>query len=146
MGIWDTVGAMGVPANVAFADLFNRRYRFHDSVPSSMVRNGRHAVAIDERRRIFKATLWENVKQLNADAATEASSGLRLQPPYLQQWFPGDHGSVGGGGDVVGLSDEALVWVLDGAVRLGLGVDLDKLGERRSNADYRAPLHNIKQP
>jgi uncharacterized protein (DUF2235 family) len=146
MGIWDTVGAMGVPANVAFADLFNRRYRFHDSALSSMVRNGRHAVAIDERRRIFKATLWENVKQLNADAAMEASSGLRLQPPYLQQWFPGDHGSVGGGGDVVGLSDEALVWVLDGAVRLGLGVDLDKLGERRHNADYRAPLHNIKQP
>src|SRR5262245_8000723 len=132
MGIWDTVGAMGVPANVAWADLFNRRYRFHDPALSPMVRNGRHAVPIHERRRVFKTTLWENIDKLNADAAMEdASSGLRLQPPYLQHWFPGDHGSVGGGGDVVGLSDEALVWILDGAIRLGLGVDRAQLDERR---------------
>ena len=34
--------------------------------------------------------------------------------PYQQQWFPGVHGSVGGGGDYTGLSDEAIEWGLGG--------------------------------
>jgi hypothetical protein len=43
--------------------------------------------------------------------------------PYQERWFPGTHGSVGGGGDVRGLSDDALAWVLKGAKAAGLGLD-----------------------
>jgi uncharacterized protein (DUF2235 family) len=150
MGIWDTVGAMGVPAHVAFADFFNKRYRFHDCGLSSMVRNGRHALAIDERRRIFDATLWTNVAELNqlvsAEIAEGGATGLRLEPAYLQHWFPGDHGSVGGGGDEVGLSDAALVWIVEGAVALGLGIDSAELSVHRKNINHLAPLHNLKRP
>jgi uncharacterized protein (DUF2235 family) len=150
MGIWDTVGAMGVPAHVAFADFFNKSYRFHDCELSSMVRNGRHALAIDERRRIFDATPWTNIDKLNElvsqEIAEGGASGLRLEPAYLQKWFPGDHGSVGGGGDEVGLSAEAMSWIVEGAIALGLGVDRAKLDEHRSRCNYRAPLHNIRRP
>ena len=150
MGLWDTVGAMGVPAHVAFADFFNKRYRFHDCNLSSMVRNGRHAVAIDERRRIFDASLWTNVAELNGlvsqEIAEGGAMGLRLEPAYLQHWFPGDHGSVGGGGDVHGLSNAALAWVVEGALALGLGVDEAELAKHRGEIDHRSPLHNIRRP
>jgi hypothetical protein len=42
--------------------------------------------------------------------------------PYRQVWFPGDHASVGGGGDVNGLWQAALVWVVEGAQLRGLAL------------------------
>jgi uncharacterized protein (DUF2235 family) len=53
LGIWDTVGALGIPNGILFAGRYNRRYRFHDHNLSSMVRQARHALAIDERRVTF---------------------------------------------------------------------------------------------
>lgn len=114
VGVWDTVGAMGVPAHYRLlAGLLNGAHRFHDDRLSQVVAAARHAVAVDERRRTFQPTLWDNLDTLNA-AATGADR------PYRQHWFPGDHGSVGGGGDVVELSDRALRWVAEGAQAQGL--------------------------
>ena len=80
-----------------------------------MVRAARHAVAIDERRRTFPPTLWDNLDG--------AERRRRAEAPYAQRWFPGDHGSVGGGGTVTALSDDALVWVAEGAAAAGLALD-----------------------
>ena len=44
--------------------------------------------------------------------------------PYQQVWFPGGHGSVGGGGERRGLSDGALLWIWEGASQAGLEFDL----------------------
>ena len=99
IGVWDTVGALGVPGHLRLAALANRGLAFHDTALSRGVRAARHAVAIDERRRTFPPTLWDNLAALNAGAAAA---------PYEQRWFPGDHGSVGGGGAVTALSDDAL--------------------------------------
>ena len=64
--------------------------------------------------------------------------------PYQQKWFPGHHGSVGGGGDIRGLSDRALVWVLDGAERMGLQVDRDPESPLyAAKPDDLAPLDNM---
>jgi len=145
MGIWDTVGALGVPGHWLFASLFNKGYRFFDDRLSSMVLNSRHALAIDEVRRIYDATPWNNLDELNGERGVTEDTPIDKRP-YVQQWFPGDHGSVGGGGDEVGLSDGALVWVVEGAVALGLRVDPVKLEKHRSNVNHRAPLHNIKKP
>jgi uncharacterized protein (DUF2235 family) len=51
VGVWDTVGSLGIPGNSIFASRFNRRYQFHDLALSRMVKSARHALAIDERRR-----------------------------------------------------------------------------------------------
>lgn len=120
-GVWDTVGSLGVPAKFELlAKIFNRKYRFHDTSLSRFVESARHAVAIDEKRNSFSPTLWSNFKKLNQEAGKAETD---KHAPYQQQWFPGSHGAVGGGGERRGLSDEALLWVLDGARQVGLQID-----------------------
>jgi hypothetical protein len=68
----------------------------------------RHAVAIDEQRDSFSPTLWQNFEDLNASLGFASTDHAA---PYQQKWFTGVHGSVGGGGDVRGLSDYALQWI-----------------------------------
>jgi uncharacterized protein (DUF2235 family) len=101
LGVWDTVGALGIPGHLALARLLNRGLAFHDTTLSGMVRSARHAVAIDERRRTFPPTLWDNLDAMNAAAGAV---------PYAQRWFPGDHGSVGGGSAVTALPPPTEPW------------------------------------
>jgi uncharacterized protein (DUF2235 family) len=143
MGIWDTVGALGVPSQFFFSGLFNRKYQFHDLALSRMVRSARHALAIDERRRTFMATPWSNIDELNREAVQSGADPAAL--PYLQQWFPGDHASVGGGGDVNGLWQAALVWVVEGAEQRGLAVDGAELEQYRKDRDHRASVYCMKK-
>ncbi len=122
VGVWDTVKALGLPKFLPFTRLFNAQYQFHDAALSSSVKSARHAIATDECRSTFGALPWNNIGDLNA------LSGDRMtRPPrYAQQWFPGDHGSVGGGGSRVGLSSVALHWVTKGAEQAGLSIDWDE--------------------
>jgi len=118
VGVWDTVGSLGVPQVLPFASQVNDKYRFHDTELSSFVERARHAVSIDERRNTFQPTLWTNMDKLNAD-----SGGAKLPPeqqPYQQHWFPGTHGSVGGGDSDKGLSLGPLCWIAEGAAQAGL--------------------------
>ncbi|MGY6635370.1 MAG: phospholipase effector Tle1 domain-containing protein [Alkalilacustris sp.] len=133
LGVWDTVGAMGVPAHYALlAGLLNGPHRFHDCKLSRMVERARHAVALDERRQSFAPALWDNLDQLNAD-----------QPDrYRQVWFPGNHGSVGGGGDRRMLSDRALHWIAAGAQEAGLVLDTGRLPPDRGVPCPETPLRN----
>jgi len=120
LGIWDTVGALGIPGYIAFANTVNRGFQFHDVSLSPMVDRARHAVAIDERKYDFAPTLWDNLDELNALRGVDPAAP---NAPYQQVWFPGMHGSVGGGGERRGLSDTALVWIWDGARQAGLEFD-----------------------
>ena len=141
VGVWDTVAAMGLPADIVFAKVANRGEEYFDSDLSSMVVCGRHAVSIDESRTAFKPTLWPNFRALNASLGYETAAA---DAPYQQKWFPGDHGSVGGGGDIRGLSDRALIWVLDGAEKMGLVMDKDVGSPLYSVLpDDMAPLRNV---
>jgi uncharacterized protein (DUF2235 family) len=120
LGVWDTVGALGIPAYIAFAHDFNRQYQFHDVSLSPIVEHARHAVSIDEAKKDFAPTLWDNLDALLAAKGTKAGAD---DAPYQQVWFPGVHGSVGGGGERRGLSDQALDWIWDGARNAGLELD-----------------------
>ncbi len=137
LGIWDTVGALGVPSGTPFASNINRKHRFHDTDLSRMVAYARHALATDEVRTIFSATPWANLDKLNQGFA---------EPRYLQAWFPGDHGSVGGGGAERRLSDAALLWIAEGASQAGFGLDMRHpvLEEARARIDVvNGPLANV---
>ncbi|MBU2957492.1 DUF2235 domain-containing protein [Paracoccus sp. 1_MG-2023] len=134
LGIWDTVGALGIPSHWGIpANLLNRKHQFHDTQLSGMVSSARHAVALDERRRNFLPTLWDNLPILRHE---------NPEGEYLQQWFAGVHGAVGGGGDVTALSCIALSWIADGAARAGLGLDRAMLRQLMADADPLGPISN----
>ena len=131
LGVWDTVGSLGLPARFCLAELVNQPLRFHDTRLSKGVEAARHAVAIDEHRGSFPPTLWDNLDALNA----ETGAGR-----YAQMWFPGDHASVGGGGEARALSDGALIWIAEGAAERGLALDPAALAEWRAGCDPLGPL------
>lgn len=113
LGVWDTVGRLGVPGLFTASPVSNR-HAFHDTSLTTMVRAARHAVSIDERRRPFAPTLWRNIDDLNAD---------RPDRPYREEHFAGDHGAVGGGGEIQDLSALTLAWMMAGAGGEGLEFD-----------------------
>lgn len=137
LGVWDTVGALGVPGHFTAAPFLNRKYAFHDTGLTQMVSAARHAVAIDEMRKSFRPTLWSNLEALNGDEA---------DPPYQQQYFAGDHGSVGGGGDITALSALTLMWMMEGAERAGLDFDPMVASSIRAESDPMGPLGNHTIP
>ena len=126
LGVWDTVGQVGVPGVVRALANRRERHGFHDMKLSSLVKRARHAVAIDEDRDAFRPALWQR-KKLESLRSRAAVDPERHNAPdaYQQKWFPGDHGSVGGGGDETGLSDYALAWIAEGAKRFGAKLDYD---------------------
>lgn len=121
IGVWDTVKTLGsalLGDQDGDGEADDEEFHDHNLYPS--VDSARHAVALDERRGKFDVTLWDNVDELNIAKGFKADDPER---PYQQVWFPGTHGSVGGGGDVRGLSDEALEWIWEGAKKAHLRFD-----------------------
>ena len=110
IGVWDTVGALGIPSYIAVPDVFGsrKRYEFLNVVLDPRVPWARHAVALDEMRGPFRPTLWEE---------PPAASPQDIE----QVWFPGDHQDVGGGRPDTRLSDGTLQWmVTEAAATAGL--------------------------
>lgn len=115
VGVWDTVGALGVP--VTWLNWIGaRRHRFHDVRLDRHIRHACHAVAIDEGRRPFAPTLWAN----------RPAPGQHVE----QLWFPGVHSDVGGGRPSTSLSDRALLWMWARAHAAGLALDPAAAGAR----------------
>lgn len=140
VGVWDTVGALGVPNILPFAAWLNRKKGFHDVRLTSKVGSARHALALDEKRKLFRPTIWGNINELNTD---KSFSSYDIKAPYQQKWFPGVHGSVGGGGPLRGLSDNALSWVITGARRAGLEVNVDEASRiYKLKPNFSEALHN----
>ena len=62
IGVWDTVGSLGMPWS--FKKQFNHeRYKFHDVTLDDSIQYAYHALAIDERRKIGRASCRERVCQ-----------------------------------------------------------------------------------
>lgn len=107
LALFDTVGALGVPFHY-FRKVNRSKFEFHDVELSSLVGLALHALAIDEHRRPFEATMWRRNKFKRTSAAVE------------QVWFPGAHSNIGGGGisdeerdnGPRGLDDLALDWMI----------------------------------
>lgn len=108
IGVWDTVGALGIPVKPLNA-LTRWATQFHDVKLSRSVEYAYQAVAIDEKRQVFTPTLWEQ----DANPPPE-------QKEMRQVWFAGCHSDVGGGNDDSGLSDVALMWLIQRAQSAGL--------------------------
>ena len=106
LGVWDTVGALGLPIHeVWFGSDY---YRFHDTGLSKIVSNAFHAVAIDEHRPDFLATMWDGNKPVAPHQKVE------------QRWFPGAHADVGGGYKDGKLWQITAHWMQQKAISCGL--------------------------
>ena len=108
VGVWDTVGALGNP--LWMNSILSKRNQFHDTDLSSRIDFAFHALAIDEKRKNFEATLWHQQQH-------------SLNQVLEQVWFPGVHSDVGGGYPEAGLSDLALQWMLWKAQSCNLNFD-----------------------
>ncbi|MFI5590143.1 phospholipase effector Tle1 domain-containing protein [Amycolatopsis sp. NPDC051758] len=110
IGVWETVGALGVPlAGLRKLLMLGRRNQFHDVSLLSIVESAFQALAIDERRASYVPALWQ-VADWN-------------QQLVEQVWFSGAHGDVGGGYAESGLSDITLAWMASRAKAMGLQFD-----------------------
>jgi uncharacterized protein (DUF2235 family) len=79
IGVWDTVGSLGIPIDNPGDQEHIDVFEFADRSLSSTVAFGFHALAIDEERQDFQPTLWDDRDGVD------------------QRWFCGAHADVGGG-------------------------------------------------
>lgn len=110
IGVWDTVGALGIPFSLM--GVFESEDEFYDTKMGPSVAIARHALAIDEQREDFEPTIWT------------PRPGVDLK----QVWFAGVHADIGGSyppDKQTGLraSDVSLKWMLDEAVNAGLRIE-----------------------
>lgn len=152
VGVWDTVASMIVPRPDRFYIPSLRTLPYTRKNPS--VRAFRHAISIDERRRMFRLNKWTVGQQYVEDPFARPPSGVPQDS--VQMLFAGNHSDVGGGypEEVSGLSKFPLEWMVQEAMAHGLVIDRNMfrhlvhgdaiLGGRHNYiaADAMAPLHD----
>lgn len=131
MGVFDTVGALGIPLR-AFWRANRERYGFHEVELNPIVRFNLQALAIDERRAAFEATLWRKTPFRYFAGRVE------------QVWFAGCHTDIGGGRIEEAtravraphaLDDVALDWMLKRLSQLCPNFPFDRVKSKWRNVD-----------
>ena len=125
IGVWDTVGSLGIPLTGLKLPFFRSYYAFHDTELSKIVDYAYHAVALDEFREDFAPTLWTRTKPQN----------LAVE----QRWFCGAHADVGGGSEGGRLHELALNWIQQKAMDAGLA--MRSIYDVKPE-DIKAPIHD----
>jgi uncharacterized protein (DUF2235 family) len=105
LGVWDTVGAIGLPNSNRDHDAYGEHYYHQPSLPRNIA-HAYHALSIDDERREFFPVLF-NKRPRNTKTIKEV-------------WFSGMHSDVGGGykqkmsdPHAKELSNTALNWMAD---------------------------------
>jgi len=128
VGVWDTVGSLGIPSLLGAVDPV--LYGFLDTSLHPAIQHAYHALAIDERRVEFPATLW----------TSQPAPGQTLE----QVWFTGVHCDVGGSypddPDGTALADITLAWMMNKAAALGVTFAADVLAKYTLPADPKCAL------
>jgi len=127
IGVWDTVGALGIPLR-GFPN--KAKYEFLDTRLSRSAQFAFHALAVDEHRDPFMPTLWDW-----KDVAPLPSQTIE------QVWFAGAHSDVGGGYPEVGLSDIAMNWMMRSAEKAGLEFDSHVVTAFEAPEDLKQNVH-----
>lgn len=127
MGVWDTVGAYGIPGALNWKILKN--HQFHNVQLGKIVKHAYHALSIDEKRNPFEPTLWELQEVAVEDQILE------------QVWFAGAHEDVGGGLDNDGLSNCSIQWMIEKAEACGL--EFDRSYTCQFEPDPKDELHDF---
>lgn len=142
IGVWDTVASVIVPRHDRiFPDLQLLRH----TRTNSSVKFFRQAIAIDERRRMFRLNRWKDPQKYLPNPFQASSE---VEQNIKQVWFAGLHADIGGGyaEEESGLSKFPLAWMIQEACIQGLLINKSMLnhlvyGQPRegSKHDYVAP-------
>ncbi|WP_247236412.1 DUF2235 domain-containing protein [Telluribacter sp. SYSU D00476] len=134
IGVWDTVGSLGIPVKF----LGNKKkYEFHDTTLSSTIDYAYQALAVDEKRKSFQPAIWQ---QSNSVKQHKVAQVLE------QVWFPGVHSNIGGGYPDEGLSDIALQWLVDKAKATGLDFEAEYLRKNVNPASNKELYNSFVAP
>lgn len=149
LGVWDTVASVIVPGRLPFSKLRLEELPFTTHNPA--VRTFRHALAIDEFRRMFRNEPWTPGQEFRPN---RHATGVAPAQDSREVWFAGCHSDVGGGfrEDESALSKFPLLWMLEQARAHGLRLRTAMInhivkGEKRKKArayrkpDATGPLH-----
>lgn len=113
MGVWDTVGALGVPGTILSE---KGVFSWHDTTLSDSIKHAFHAVALDEHRSAYNTALWT----CNADTV------MRPIEEVEQRWFIGAHANVGGGYPNDTLREIPFGWIAEKAMERGLALNMSQ--------------------
>jgi uncharacterized protein (DUF2235 family) len=111
IGLWDTVSSVFIPNPKGIFPPFTRSHLPHTTI-NPAVATLRHAMAIDERRRMFRVDHWPTGQVYKPNIY---SQGEPEEQDAKEVWFAGVHGDVGGGHKRAesGLSQFPLIWMLE---------------------------------
>jgi uncharacterized protein (DUF2235 family) len=129
IGVWDTVGALGIPL-WGLRSVFSQYFSFHDTSLGAHVDHAYHALALDEHRDPFLPTLW-TPNPANTHSVIE------------QTWFAGSHSDVGGGYRDRQLATISLLWMIDKARKHGLAFDTAYLAKLKQSPSAGA-IHDSR--
>lgn len=161
IGVWDTVGSLGIPDTASWFPYARSRYEFHDTELSKIVKYAYQALALDEHRADFEPTVWtRNPWTLQPGEVPTAKKVEQIE--IEQRWFIGSHADVGGGNDHDGagrapdpLPELPLAWLQRKAIDAGLvcselfvpSSDASTGVPRDSYAEFMDGLyHHLKPP
>jgi uncharacterized protein (DUF2235 family) len=132
LGVWDTVGSLGIPA--IFGDTDMLQYGFLSTTLHPNVLNAVQALAIDEQRQQFQPSLWSSEPAPNQS--------------ITQAWFSGVHCDVGGGypPDAARAtpSNITLLWMANYAKVFGLQFKRGAISSALIAADSVSALHDSR--
>ena len=130
VGVWDTVASVIVPRPDKFYTFSLQELPYTRRNPS--VRVFRQAIAIDERRRMFRLHGWDDAQTFMHNRFSKTNNS---DPQDIQQvWFAGVHADIGGGYPEAesGLSKYPLLWMIGEAAAHGLAVNMQAVNQLAS--------------
>ncbi|KAB2577651.1 Uncharacterized protein DBV05_g3680 [Lasiodiplodia theobromae] len=149
IGVWDTVGALGIPtiahlqrlglpSFLADPLMVPNPYRFTDTTIGKNVRFAFQALALDEERTSFMPTVWEQPDAADDDDNNNNNNNSNSTTVLKQVWFPGTHANVGGSESDSGLADVSLAWMMSELEKAGLEFDESYLADqwRQNRFEY----------
>lgn len=119
IGARDSVGSVLVPRRDRFWVPSLETLPYTETNPS--VEIFRHALALDERRRMFRVARWTEPQDF---VRNRFQVDTAIPQDIEQRWFAGVHSDIGGGypESESGLSKFPLIWMVEEAVKAGLRI------------------------
>jgi uncharacterized protein (DUF2235 family) len=116
VGVWDTVASVFVPRRDRIVP---QRLTLPYTRRNPSVEVFRHAIAIDERRAMFRLNRWQEPQPFVERPFDKSAPSV--QQDIKQVWFAGVHADIGGGYPEAksGLAKLPLNWMIDQAVPHG---------------------------
>jgi uncharacterized protein (DUF2235 family) len=143
LGLWDTVSTVIVPRPDRFYVPSLQMLPYTRTNPSVMA--VRHAMAIDERRRMFRLNAWTDGQMFQGNPFDRGDD----RPQDVRQaWFSGVHSDIGGGyaEEESGPAKHPLRWMLDEARARGLRLKTQAFNRLVMGSNLAGAKHTYVPP